>query len=204
VEIRAGILLDRDGTLVDFHRDPELGSVVSAFHPSQLRLLPGVVEGLRLLQDAGFALAIATNQPGAAKGQVPRVAITRTNEALVALLAQHAIRIEAVAVCLHHPEGGPGGEPELRRQCECRKPAPGLLLKLAEDLQLSRSASWMVGDTAADVGAARRAGVRSGLVLDERRCDLCPLRDRPLFDGTTPDRVARRFDLLARAIVDSR
>ena len=53
-----GVLLDRDGTLIDFHRDAELGAVVSAFHPDQLRLLPGVVAGLAALRDAGFTLAI--------------------------------------------------------------------------------------------------------------------------------------------------
>ena len=178
--MRAGILLDRDGTLIDFHRDAELGTVVSAFHPNQLRLLPGVVEGLRLFADAGFALAIATNQPGPAKGQVPLSAVEGSNNALVHILSEHRICIEAVAVCLHHTEGGPGGNPTLVRECDCRKPAPGLLLRLADKLGLSLEKSWMIGDTASDVEAGRRAGTRTGLLLDGRRCELCPLRDRPL------------------------
>jgi D-glycero-D-manno-heptose 1,7-bisphosphate phosphatase len=195
-----GALLDRDGTLVDFHRDEELGAVVSAFHPAQLRLLPGVIEGLGALQEAGFVLAIATNQPGAAKGQISRAAIDRTNQALVDALAREGIRIAAVATCLHHPEGGPGGDPGLVRACDCRKPAPGLLLDLCRDLDLDPARSWMIGDSAADVAAARRAGTRSALLLDLRRCELCPLKD-----GVAPcsaDRVAARLDALARAIVE--
>jgi D-glycero-D-manno-heptose 1,7-bisphosphate phosphatase len=194
-----GALLDRDGTLVDFHRDAELGSVVSAFHPDQLRLLPGVVEGLCALQDAGFVLGIATNQPGAAKGQIPQAAITRTNQALVDMLGREGIRIAAVATCLHHPEGGPGGDTSLVRACACRKPAPGLLLDLCRDLGLAPAHAWMIGDSTADVEAARRAGIRAGLVLDTRRCELCPLRD-----GEAPcaaDRVAPRFDALVAAIL---
>ena len=193
-----GVILDRDGTLVDFHRDAELGAVVSAFHPDQLRLLPGVVDGLRALRDAGFTLAIATNQPGAAKGQLPRAAIERTNRALVERLAEHGIPIAAVAVCLHHPEGGPGGDPALARACDCRKPEPGLLLGLARELGLDPAASWMIGDTAADVEAARRAGMRAALLLDTRRCELCPLKD---CDRLAPDRVAPRFDALVAAIL---
>ena len=90
-----------------------------------------MVEGLRALRDAGYVLAIATNQPGAAKGQVPRAAIERTNRALVARLAEHGIVIAAVATCLHHPDGGPGGDPALARACDVpQAPAPGLLLEL--------------------------------------------------------------------------
>jgi D-glycero-D-manno-heptose 1,7-bisphosphate phosphatase len=60
---RKGAIFDRDGTLIDFHRDEELSAVVSAFHPHQIRILPGVVEGLRLFAEAGFTLAIATKKP---------------------------------------------------------------------------------------------------------------------------------------------
>jgi D-glycero-D-manno-heptose 1,7-bisphosphate phosphatase len=196
-----GAILDRDGTLVDFHRDAELGAVVSAFHPDQLRLLPGVIEGLALLRDAGFVLAIATNQPGAAKGQIPWSAIERTNQALVAQLADRGITVARVAVCPHHPEGGPGGDPALARACDCRKPAPGLLVGLARDLGLDAASSWMIGDSAADVEAARRAGMRAGLLLDTRRCELCPLRDRGAAEAIAPDLVAPRFDRLAQAIL---
>ena len=196
-----GAILDRDGTLIDFHRDAELGAVVSAFHPDQIRLLPGVIEGLGALADAGFTLAIATNQPGAAKGQIPLAAIERTNRALVEMLAREGVTIAAVAVCLHHPEGGPGGDPALVQACACRKPAPGLITELIGRLGLDARATWMIGDTDADVEAARRAGVRSGLLLDTRRCELCPLRGGERDGAIRPDLVAPRFDRLAAAIL---
>ncbi len=68
-----------------------------------------MVDGLRALADGGFVVAIATNQPGAAKGQVSREAIERTNAALVAMLADHGVTIAEVAVCFHHPEGAERG-----------------------------------------------------------------------------------------------
>jgi D-glycero-D-manno-heptose 1,7-bisphosphate phosphatase len=200
---RRGAIVDRDGTLIDFHRDAELGAVVSAFHPDQIRFLPGVLAGLRALADAGFTLAIATNQPGAAKGQIPWAAIETTHRALVDKLAAAGIAIAAVAVCGHHPEGGPGGDPALIRACDCRKPAPGLLLGLAAELDLDPVASFMIGDTEVDVEAARRAGMRAALLRDGHRCELCPGRSltAPRAGGAPPDVIAPRFDLLVRAIL---
>ncbi|HVY45391.1 MAG TPA: HAD-IIIA family hydrolase [Minicystis sp.] len=199
---RPGVLLDRDGTLVDFHRDAELGAVVSAFHPDQLRLLPGVVEGLSALAAAGFTLAIATNQPGAAKGQLPRDAIERTNAALVARLAGRGVPIAAVAVCLHHPEGGPGGDGSLVGPCACRKPAPGMLTRLVAELDLDPARSFMIGDADIDVAAAHAAGLRAALVVDPRRCELCPHRLAPV--AAAPEICGAPLDEIARAILASR
>src|SRR6478735_6178160 len=112
-------LLDRDGTLIDVVRDEETGSITTAFHPSQIRILDGVVEGLAALVDAGYLLAIVTNQPGPAKGHFSRAAVEKTNAALVAELASRGVPIARVAACLHHPDGGERGEPELIRACTC-------------------------------------------------------------------------------------
>ena len=198
MSVRPGVILDRDGTLIDVVRDEETGVISAAFHPSQLRLLPGVVEGLSALQAAGYALSIATNQPGAAKGQFSRDAIERTNAALVSLLAEHGVRIESVEVCLHHPEGGPGGDGSLVGSCTCRKPAPGLLLQAIDHAQLDPAKTWMIGDSPADLGAARAASVRAGLVFPRNRCELCPLRDGP---PGAPDLWALRFDELCAQIL---
>ncbi len=118
-------ILDRDGTLIDVVRDEETGTIGVAFHPSQLRLLDGALEGMRALQDAGYVLAIATNQPAPAKGQFSVDAVRRTNDALVGLLRERGVRIDAVEVCMHHPKGGAGGDASLVRDCACRKPNPG-------------------------------------------------------------------------------
>lgn len=198
---RPGILLDRDGTLIDVVRDEETGSLSVAFHPNHIRFLPGVIEGLTRLSAAGFVLAIATNQPGPAKGQFSRAAVERTHAALLSSLADQGIRIAAVAVCWHHPEGGPGGDSELVRACECRKPRPGLLVELIQRLHLDPNQSWMLGDTAADVQAADAAGVHAGLVFPKNRCELCPLRAGP---SVQPRLSAARFDELAERVLAHR
>jgi D-glycero-D-manno-heptose 1,7-bisphosphate phosphatase len=169
-------IFDRDGTIIDVFRDEETGTVGVAFHPSQLRLLSGAVEGMLALQGAGFQLAIASNQPAPAKGQFSAEAVRRTNDALVALLAERGVTIGTVEVCMHHPEGGPGGDPSLVGPCDCRKPRPGLLTKILDRLGADRGTSWMVGDSEGDVQAGRAAGMRTGLVFATNRCELCPLR----------------------------
>lgn len=184
--------------MIDVVRDDETGTVSVAFHPDQLRLLPGVIEGLQLLAAAGYGLAIASNQPGPAKGQISRAAVERTNAALVALLAKEGIEIAAVEVCMHHPQGGPGGDPTLVGECSCRKPEPGLLLAAMEHAGFDRARTWMIGDSSADVLAARAANVRGALVFATNRCELCPLRGGP---EVRPELVAARFDELVRAIL---
>ncbi len=192
-------ILDRDGTIVDVVRDEETGAVTVAFHPDHLRLLPGAVEGMRALAGAGYVLAIATNQPAPAKGQFSADAVHRTNEALVERLSRQGVVIAAVEACMHHPEGGPGGDASLVRACECRKPKAGMLDAIVARLGADRSRSWMLGDSASDVQAARAAGLRAGLVFATSRCELCPLRGGPL--GLIPDAHGATLAELAGAVL---
>jgi D-glycero-D-manno-heptose 1,7-bisphosphate phosphatase len=195
---RPGIILDRDGTLIDVVRDEETGVTSVAWSPSQLRLLPGVLEGLLLLKAAGFGFAIATNQPGPAKGQFSVEAVQRTHHALVAALAEAGIAISSVEVCWHHPEGTAHGARELVMKCDCRKPKPGLLLRALANGNFDPAQSWMIGDGPTDVEAAQHAKLRSALVFAQNRCELCPLRNG---SPIVPDVVAARFDEVARRIV---
>jgi D-glycero-D-manno-heptose 1,7-bisphosphate phosphatase len=178
-------IVDRDGTIIDVVRDEETGTVTVAFHPDQIRLLAGAIEGLRALQDGGYAVAIATNQPGPAKGQFSEGAVRRTNDALVLRLQDAGIAIAAVETCMHHPLGGAGGDPTLVRDCACRKPRPGMLESIVGRLGADRARSWMIGDSAGDVEAGRAAHIRTGLVFARNRCELCPLRSGPA--ALTPD-----------------
>jgi D-glycero-D-manno-heptose 1,7-bisphosphate phosphatase len=139
---RAFALLDRDGTLIVDHgylSDPE-----------RIEFLPGVFDGLRALRDAGFGLVIVTNQSGIARGYFDQLTLDRIHERLTGLLAMQGICLEGIHVCPHGPNDG----------CHCRKPLPGLIQEamLAHNIDLSRSV--VIGDTAADMGAARAARVR--------------------------------------------
>jgi D-glycero-D-manno-heptose 1,7-bisphosphate phosphatase len=192
-------ILDRDGTIIDVVRDEETGTITVAFHPSQLRLLSGAVDGMRALQQAGFTLAIATNQPGPAKGQMSESAVAKTNDALVELLAREGVRIAALEVCLHHPEGGQGGDRALVKVCDCRKPKPGMLHALVKRLGGDRAHSWMIGDAVGDVEAGRAAALKTAMVFARTRCELCPLRGGS--HELTPDVHGATLLEVARAIL---
>jgi D-glycero-D-manno-heptose 1,7-bisphosphate phosphatase len=185
-------ILDRDGTLIDVVRDEETGAISTAFHPDHVRFLEGAIEGARVLQEAGFLLAVATNQPGPARGQYSEAAVQRTNDAMVAKLAAHGVTIARVEVCMHHPSVAP---------CACRKPLPGMLEAILSATGADRAQSWMIGDAANDVLAGRAARLKTGLVFRADRCELCPLRGGPaltvdVHGATLPD--------VARAILTGR
>jgi D-glycero-D-manno-heptose 1,7-bisphosphate phosphatase len=142
------VFLDRDGTLLD-----ELGFLA---RPEELRLLPGVAAAVRRLSDAGFRVVVVTNQSGIARGLFSADDLARVHERLERELAQEDARLDLILHCPHHPEHG---EPPLRARCACRKPEPGLFFEAARRLSLDLERSWVVGDSARDLEAGRRAGV---------------------------------------------
>ena len=100
---------------------------------------------------------------------------------------------------MHHPDGGPGGDPALIGPCSCRKPKPGLLVETMQVLGARPERTWMIGDSTADVEAARAARVRAGLLFADNRCELCPLRSGM---SLLPDCHAAKLPALVRAILD--
>lgn len=126
-------------------------------------LLPGVAEGLALLRDAGYRLVVVTNQAGIARGYYDQAAMDRLHDHLRAQLADAGVSLDAIYFCPHHPQGSVA---TLAVDCDCRKPAPGMLLQAAKDLDLDLSASVLVGDKLSDIQAGRRAGVHRAVLVE--------------------------------------
>jgi D-glycero-D-manno-heptose 1,7-bisphosphate phosphatase len=146
--VRRFVFLDRDGTLV---RDEGYTHRVEDYE-----LLPGVVEGLRRLVEAGYALAIVTNQSGIGRGYFDEAAYDAFRRHLEHDLASHGVPIERSYHCPHLPDAG----------CGCRKPAPGMLLRARDELGADLGESWVVGDRPHDVEMAARAGCAGGVLID--------------------------------------
>jgi D-glycero-D-manno-heptose 1,7-bisphosphate phosphatase len=161
VSCRAAVFLDRDGVLNGLAPDPASGLPESPLRPEQVRLLPGAAAAATRLRAAGYALVGVSNQPAAAKKRVSVERLSDVHSRVVELLAGEGVELDGWRICLHHPDGV---VPELSGPCECRKPAPGMLLDAARELDLDLSRSWMVGDTDADVEAGRAAGCRTVLI----------------------------------------
>jgi histidinol-phosphate phosphatase family protein len=153
------VFLDRDGTLV---KDAGPRGLVS---PGQLELLPGVAEAIRLLNHAGIRTVVVTNQPVVAKGFCTEAEVQSIHDQLDMLLGAEAAFLDRVYWCPHHPDKGfPGERPELKIDCNCRKPRTGLVEQAARDLNVDLKQSWLVGDTTTDLQTAENAGLRSVLV----------------------------------------
>ncbi|HSB68182.1 MAG TPA: lipopolysaccharide heptosyltransferase II [Candidatus Methylomirabilis sp.] len=147
--------LDRDGTIIE---DPGYLS-----DPDGIRFIPGAVEALRDLQAAGFRLIVVTNQAGVARGIFSERDVHRVNDRLRALLADAGVRLDGIYYCPHHPEHGP---PESRRDCDCRKPGPGMIRRAARDFPLDLSRSVIIGDHLSDAAVTQAfPGMRGLLVL---------------------------------------
>lgn len=151
---RPAVFLDRDGCL-----NEEMGYLN---HPARVRLLPGAARAVSRLNRAGVAAVVATNQAGIARGYFSAEVLEAVNREVVRQLAAEGAHLDGFYVCPHHPTEG---EPPYRVRCDCRKPAPGLLLRAARDLDLDLGASVMVGDKPSDVAAGQAAGAAGVLVL---------------------------------------
>jgi transaldolase len=138
---RRAVFLDRDGVL----NAPLIvnGMPHSPAHTGELRLMPGAVEGCHALRDAGYLLLVVSNQPNVARGTTSREAVDALNEQLRRLLP-----LDGVYVCPHDDAD----------QCDCRKPAPGLLRRAAQEWNVDLPRSFMVGDRWKDVEAGTVAG----------------------------------------------
>ena len=178
---RRAVFLDRDGTIiedVDFLRDE-----------SEIRLLPGAVEGIRLLREAGFLVIVATNQSGVARGYLTEKKLRAVHTTLLEELARQSARLDAIYYCPHHPEGSVR---EYAIECDCRKPAPGLLLRAARQWNVNLAASFVVGDSERDVLAGKRAGCRTVLISAARPAKTAADDAAPDFLEAARLIVARR------------
>jgi D-glycero-D-manno-heptose 1,7-bisphosphate phosphatase len=181
---RAGVFLDRDGVLNELVDDPASGHRESPLASEQVRLIPGAAAAAARLGASGYALVCVTNQPAAAKGAVSIGELAEVHRRVLELLAAEGVTLDAWRMCLHHPDGVVD---ELSRSCDCRKPAPGMLLDAARELDLDLTRSWMIGDTDADIGAGRAAGCRTMLVD-------CPGSAHKRSAGIAPDGIAADLD----------
>ena len=145
---RAAAFLDRDGVIVE--------DVRYLHRVEQLRVLPGAAEALRRLQER-FALVVVTNQSVVARGMVTEDGLQMIHDTLLTQLADAGAAIDAIYYCPHLPDAAVDA---YRRDCDCRKPKPGLIERARREWNFDAAASVVIGDADRDVGAARAAGLR--------------------------------------------
>lgn len=151
------VFLDRDGTLV-----PDKDCLRDA---GELELLPGVAAAIHQLNHSGWRAIVVTNQPVIAKGWCTEAELQDIHNKLETLLGRDHAFLDRIYFCPHHPDKGFAGErPDLKIECDCRKPKTGMIQRAVAELNIDLRQSWLVGDTTTDLQTARNAGLKSILV----------------------------------------
>jgi len=148
------IFIDRDGTL-----NEEAGYVTD---PAQFRLFDFAAEAVRLVNEANRRAIVLTNQSGVARGYFTEEFLLAIHARMEESLRLQGARVDAIYYCAHHPDFG---SPPYRRDCDCRKPKPGLIEKAAKDFDLNPSECFVIGDRYRDIEMGHAAGARGVMVM---------------------------------------
>jgi D-glycero-D-manno-heptose 1,7-bisphosphate phosphatase len=134
-------ILDRDGVI-----NTESPAYIKT--PEEWHAIPGSLEAIKRLNDAGIKVAVATNQSGVARGLYDLAMLERIHEKMTQSLREVGGHIDFIAFCPHHPD----------EKCDCRKPNPGMLIQIGKTLQIDLQQAVMIGDRDTDLQAAEAAG----------------------------------------------
>ncbi len=157
----AGAVAPRKAAFLD--RDGVINLDKAYVHTwDEFEFVPGAVAAMKALKDAGYALVVITNQSGIARGKYTEAQFHALTAQMKAALAEAGAAVDAVYHCPHHPSGQVA---EFARECDCRKPEPGMILQAVKDLNLSLADSILVGDKPSDIEAARKAGVPRAYIV---------------------------------------
>ena len=176
------IFLDRDGTM-----NVSKGFISNA---DDLELIPGTIEAIKAINKSGALAIVITNQPVIARGECSFEELHNIHNKLKTLLGEKGAFVDDIFYCPHHPDKGFEGEvPELKFDCECRKPKTGMIDEAVKKYNIDLSKSYMVGDSTMDLELARNAGVKSVLVdtgfagNDGKYDRICDIEAKDLLDA---------------------
>jgi len=168
--MKRGVFLDRDGVINRKASEDEYITRWEDFH-----FLPDVADGIALLNRAGWSVIVISNQRCVAKGLLSVATLEAMHQRMSEELGAAGAKVDGIYYCPHEKDAA----------CNCRKPAPGMLLAAAKEHQIDLRSSWMIGDSETDVEAGRRAGCRTAQLV------------------TNPESVGGDADLYARSLVEA-
>jgi D-glycero-D-manno-heptose 1,7-bisphosphate phosphatase len=145
------VFLDRDGVLND--------NISFLHEPDKLKILPGVIEGLKQFKKAGFKLIIVTNQQGIGLGYYTKEDFFKVNSKMLSIFHENGIVIDKIYFCPH----------SVADNCKCRKPNIGMFIKAKSDLNIDMNGSFMIGDSSCDIEAGNAAGVKTILISKDSK-----------------------------------
>ena len=161
---RPAVFLDRDGVI---------NYEVDLLHRvEQMQLIPGAAEAIRRINQMGYLAIVVTNQPVIARNLCSFEELEQIHMQMETLLGHEHAYVNAIYYCPHHPDAGyPEERKEYKITCNCRKPAPGMLLQAAKDWNIDLENSYMIGDSQRDVEAGNNAGVKQSILIPTNQTD---------------------------------
>lgn len=188
------IFLDRDGTINEDCGYP------GRFE--QIRIYPYSVEAVRLIREAGLKAVVVTSQSGVGRGFFTEEDLHRLHDRMAEVFEAGGAPLDAFYYCPHF-EGS--ARPEYDRDCSCRKPRPGMILKASEELGLAPAASYMIGDKVEDVLLGMNAGASSVLVLTGYgRESLAALKEQGIRPAYVAETLLDAVQWIVKRIHDDR
>ena len=158
------IFLDRDGT-INYHR----GFLT---RPEDFELIPGAAEAIKRINRSGYLAVVVSNQPVIARGDCTFLELQIIHDKMETDLGRQGAFVDAIYYCPHHPDRGfPGERPEYKKECDCRKPKPGMLLQAAKEWNIDLAASYIVGDSERDIKAGQAADCRQSVLISANEPD---------------------------------
>jgi len=194
--MKKAVFLDRDGVINKLIYHEEQGIIDSPFTVSQLQIIRGVPEAIRMLRAAGYKIIVVSNQPGVAKKHMSMKTFEAIRQRLIEELTSENANIDAEYYCMHHPQAAVS---ELKVICDCRKPEPGLIINAAAELDIDLKNSWMVGDGLTDIRAGKSAGCHT-ILIGKEKCELCHRMEE---DNARPEYICEDLLHAAAIIKDS-
>ncbi|WP_448569880.1 D-glycero-alpha-D-manno-heptose-1,7-bisphosphate 7-phosphatase [Thalassotalea ganghwensis] len=155
------VFLARDGVI------NQMNGFIS--HPNQIQFIEGIFELCYEIQQKGYSLIIITNQPGVGRGLISEQQLDNVHQWMVNQFKRHQIKIEGIYYCPHHPTKGKG---DFRKECDCRKPKPGLIIQAATKHNIELKQSIFIGDKLIDMQAAESSGIHNRILFAQYKEDF--------------------------------
>ena len=173
------VFVDRDGTInvnVEYMDDPD-----------DLKIYPGVIEGLKKFQEKGYKIIIITNQSGIARGYFSEETLKKIHEKLKSEFLKKDVKIDAIYYCPHHPD----------EKCNCRKPNTKLFEDAIKDFDIDTKKSFMIGDRMLDIEAGKKLGLTTILIPENKK----KVEDEMKKSNVVPDFIFNNFYLGIKDII---
>lgn len=182
-DMNKALFLDRDGVLIKMCYNQKWGIVDIAKNANDVKLQPDIITVIKSAKEKGYKVIVISNQPVIALRKTTLANFSAVRERMRKLLQKSQVALDDEYYCLHHPYADTA---YYRKKCECRKPAPGMLLRAIKEHNLDPSRCWFIGDGVNDVVAGVNAGCRTVLLGNIIEAEYLRIIEKEL-KGYKPD-----------------